>query len=122
MQVIRVRCRRCGKFRDPREFVHGHTLGYCWFCYEWHAIALDAFAGNPPKGCQDCGRTYAELEALGTLSMDGRGDVRFAFHVKDGIYQVLGVACGCSGAYERKRLDLYGDTPYGREHQLDRAK
>jgi len=94
-----------------------HHTGYCWHCYEWHGEALRAFAGTPPKGCQGCNRTFDELESLG-----GSADVRFGFHPKDGIYQVLGKACGCSDAYERKRLDLYGSTPYGQARKLAGAK
>jgi hypothetical protein len=77
---------------------------------------LKAFAGEPPKGGQECGRTYEQLEWL------AGADVRFGFHLKDGIYQVLGMACGCSDAYERKRLDLYGNTPYGLSKKLKGAK
>jgi hypothetical protein len=47
------------------------------------------------------------------MFLGGTPDVRYGVHRKDGLYQLLGVACGCSGRYERKRLDMYGDTPYG---------
>lgn len=113
--VFKVVCRCCGKQRNPAEFVHGHVVGMCWRCYEWHAHALEIFADprSLPKGCQECRRTYKELEHYSTT-----GDVKFGFHRKDGIYQVLGIACGCSRAYERKRLDMYGKTPYGFEKKL----
>jgi hypothetical protein len=115
--VMKARCRVCGKFRSPREFVHGSIVGYCWHCYEWHQHALACFAGDPPRGCQECGATYEQLERSG-----GSPDVRFGFHSKDGVYQILGFACGCSDAYERKRLDLYGRTPYGAAKKLMGSK
>lgn len=116
--VLAVPCRMCGKPRHPKEFVGGTQVGYCWHCYEWHGHAMELLAqGGLPRGCQECGRSYDELEKM-SLS----GDVRFGFHRKDGIYQVLGVACGCSDTYERKRLDMYGQTPYGFAKKLAGAK
>lgn len=41
-------------------------------------------------------------------------------HWKDGVYQVLCRAC--SDRYERKRLDLYGDTVHGHLKKLKGAK
>jgi hypothetical protein len=41
-------------------------------------------------------------------------------HPKDGIAQFLCVRC--SDGYERKRLDLYGGTPYGERKKLKGAK
>jgi hypothetical protein len=115
--AILARCRCCGKFRNPAEFVHTVEAGYCWFCYEWHAHALAVFAGAQPRGCQECGRSYDELERYSR-----NGDVKFGLHRKDGIYQILGLACGCSDAYERKRLDMYGRTPDGERKKLMGAK
>ena len=116
--VILARCRLCGKARHPREFIHDAIVGFCWRCFEWHQKALRAFThAEPPDGCQECGATYEQLEAISPGA-----DVRFGFHPKDGIYQVLGMACGCSDAYERKRLDLYGRTPYGEKRKLMGAK
>jgi hypothetical protein len=116
--AMRARCRFCGQWRDPREFVHGALVGYCWRCLEWHAHALELLrSGAPARGCQECDRDYAALEA-----MTAGADVRFGLHRKDGVWQVLGVACGCSDAYERKRLDMYGSTPYGERKKLKGAK
>lgn len=114
--VILARCRFCSKFRHPKEFIHDATVGMCWRCYEWHQHALDVLAGGGvPRGCQECGRTYEELERTA-----GGPDVRMALHPKDGIYQVL--CGGCSDEYERKRLDIYGNTPYGHAKKLQGAK
>jgi hypothetical protein len=115
--VFQAKCRFCGKWRHPREFIHDHIVGYCWYCLEWHLQALRVFGGSRPEGCQECNATYEALEAISP-----RGDVRFGFHLKDGVWQILGVACGCSDAYERKRLDMYGSTPYGERKKLKGAK
>lgn len=110
---FRVKCRRCSHWRNPREFVHSAELGYCWYCYEHHAKVLEILAGSAmPDGCQGCNRTHEQLEALA-----GTPDVRYGFHVKDGIYQMLGVACGCDRAYIAKRDDLYGRTPFAKQQQ-----
>ena len=111
-QVIRVKCRYCGKFRDPREFVHDTVVGFCWRCLEWHRRALDVLAGGIPHGCQECGRTGAEL-----LARAGGGDLRMRIHVKDGMLQLLCI--GCSDAYERKRRDQFAGTPYGHRAGLN---
>lgn len=103
--VIRLKCRFCSKFRSPNEFIHDATVGYCWVCYEWHQHALKMLAGVDPPGCQQCG-TFFEV-----LRSRAAGDLRMYLHPKDGIYQILCKAC--SDGYERKRLDLYGDTPHG---------
>lgn len=115
---ILAKCRFCGKWRHPTEFVHNTTVGYCWHCLEWNKHALELFAtGGIPRGCQECGISFDALEAISP-----NGDVRFGFHRKDGIWQVLGIACGCSADYERKRLDMYGSTPYGEAKKLKGAK
>ena len=72
-------------------------------------------AGAPPKGCQECGVTFATLE-----SSAPDGNVSMYVHQKDAIYQLL--CRNCSDAYERKRLDLYGSTVYGHEKRLKGAK
>jgi hypothetical protein len=98
----------CGHFRHPREFVHNAIAGYCWHCWEWHQHALAIFEGAMPRACQGCGKSYEELERLSS-----HGDVRVGFHRCDGIYQVMGVACGCDAAYIRKRQDVYGGQVRG---------
>lgn len=77
----------------------------CWQCMGWHEHALKVLAGAPPRGCQECGVTFAFLE-----SCSPDGNTRMYVHSKDGIYQIL--CPHCSDAYERKRLDLYGGTRY----------
>lgn len=83
----------------------------CWQCYEKHLVALKAFAGGPHPGCQECGVTFRELSERtpGT-------DIRMAVHMKDGLYQILCLAC--SPAYVRKRVDLYGSTQFGHQNKL----
>jgi hypothetical protein len=105
---IGVRCRGCSQFRHRAEFVGGPVVGFCFQCFERHQKAMDMLAANVPPGCQECGRTLDELQAA-----NPQGDVPMRLHDKDGIKQVLCVAC--SDEYERKRLDLYGGTPYGRK-------
>lgn len=72
-------------------------------------------AGAPPPGCQACGLTWRELSERTA----GQAVTMF-LHPKDGILQVL--CAKCSDAYERKRLDLYGATPYGLRRRLAGAK
>lgn len=117
LSIFKALCRMCGKWRSMHEFVHSHVTGYCWHCYEWHQHAMAVLAGGVPRGCQECGRSHEELERLG-----GSADVRYGMHRRDGIYQLLGFACGCSDEYERKRLDMYGGTPYGEAKKLKGAK
>jgi hypothetical protein len=114
--IIKLRCRFCGKFRHPREFVHDAVVGYCFDCYDWHRHALEMLTtGGFPRGCQVCGRSYDELERL-----NPRGDVKVTLQPKDGLYQIL--CQPCTADYERKRLDLYGSTPYGEAKKLKGAR
>ena len=109
--LILQKCRCCSKHRHPREFIVNSTIGYCLHCLEWHRHALEALAGNPPPGCSECGITFAELR-----DREQTDDVRMYIHPREGLY---GVFCKpCSDAYERKRLDLYGGTPYARAKGL----
>jgi hypothetical protein len=118
--VLLDRCHYCSKHRLPGDI---HTIGgtqggakICRHCLEWHHRALRMFCtGKPPEGCQECGITFDQLTELA-----GGGDIPMYIHVKDGIYQILCRAC--SDKYERKRLDLYGDTAYGLKKKLKGAK
>ena len=107
--LITVRCRFCSKPRNPKEFIGGPTVGFCLDCLTWHEHALKVLAGEVPKGCQECGATMLQV-----AERTPGGDVPMRMHVKDGIYQLLCVPC--SDVYERKRMDLYGDTPYGHQN------
>jgi len=80
----------------------------CRRCHEWHLQALKALAGEPPSGCQECGRSFKELEELAP-----GGNVRMYVHPKDGLYQIL--CPRCSDRYVRKRRDLVKGTPFGKE-------
>lgn len=114
--LMTQRCRFCSKFRHPGEFVSGPVKGLCWKCFETWSDAVQVLMGNGvPKACPECDRTYDEVQFA-----QGTPDVRWVLHPKDGIAQFL---CGaCSDGYERKRLDLYGDTPYGLKKKLKGAR
>ena len=107
--VLLAKCRACSHHRDPREFVSGPVIGICWHCYERHVEALAMLAGNPPRGCQECHRTIADLEAISRRA--GAADTRLVLERKDGIYQIL--CLPCSAVYQAKRADLFRRTPYG---------
>lgn len=113
--VITERCHYCSKFRSPAEIQPIGTGGakICWRCLEWHDEALRMLNGRgAPRGCQDCGVTFAELKARTAA------DVRMYLHQKDGIYQIL---CRlCSDRYIPKRRDLYGPTLFGKKLSLIR--
>jgi hypothetical protein len=112
--LVLSKCRACSTFRDPREFVGGVIVGVCWQCYERHQEALELLAGDPPKGCQVCLRTVADLEALS--QREGQADTRLVLERKDGIYQVLCLAC--DEKYQAARRDLYAKTPHGWQQKL----
>lgn len=110
--VVGVRCHYCSKFRSPQEVLHiGGGVVMCWHCFEWHQQAVRMFSGHPPRGCQECGVSFNQLQ-----QSSGDGDVRMYVHAKDGIYQVLCRAC--SDNYVAKRVDLYRDTPFGHARKL----
>ena len=111
--VVGVRCHYCSRFRSPREMLTLGTGGakMCWRCFEWHRCALRMLAGYPPSGCQQCGVTFQALR-----ERNGGGDIRMYLMPKDGIYQVL--CKRCSDRYLPKRVDLIGDTAFGRSLKL----
>jgi hypothetical protein len=101
---IGVRCRRCSKFRHPREFVGG-PYGYCLRCLEKHMAAMKMLEGGVPYACQECGITPMEV-----CERSGCDDIRMEMHYRDGLYQFLCKPCG--DEYARKRLDIYEKTPF----------
>jgi hypothetical protein len=111
--VIAARCHYCSISRDPRHVLPIGTGGarICLHCLEWHAAALKLLCGHPPPGCQTCGVTFAQLRDRAP-----DGDTRMYVHAKDGIYQIL--CKPCSDAYIPKRVDLYGDTEFGKKLKL----
>lgn len=85
-------------------------VGICWQCFhDWQdALAVLSGANGHPKACAVCRADWEELKRRSPGP-----DVRMVLHPKDGIAQFL---CGpCSDTYERKRLDIYGKTPYGQK-------
>ena len=113
--VILERCHYCSKWVSHHDIlIIGLEEGgarMCQKCYFWHRAALDLLVtGREPLGCQECGVTMAELRSRTT------GDIKLDVVPKDGIYQVL--CKQCSNAYVPKRVDLYGDTAFGRIRKL----
>ena len=106
--ALRVRCHYCSRFRAPGEVLSIGTGGavMCWHCFQWHERALGVLAGEIPKGCQECGVTFRELQARA-----GGGDIKMYVHPRDGLYAVL--CKQCSDAYVPKRVDLYRATQFG---------
>jgi len=119
--VIAARCRFCSQACDPREFAGNPATYPCWNCYQTHLKALALLQGSLLQGELRCKVCNVGQEELGARR--AHGDIpgsRMFMHPKDGIYQEL---CGrCSDRYERQRLDLYGDTPYGAARKLKGAK
>jgi hypothetical protein len=110
------KCRRCSHWRPVEEFVAGGPVsGYCLGCYERHHEALRVLAGALPTSCVLCDLSFSALREACAPA-----DPRMYLHVIDGLY---GLLCPrCSDDYERKRLDLYGATPYGEAKKLRGAK
>jgi hypothetical protein len=114
--LIQRKCRRCEKFRDPREFVCGNT-GYCYRCYEHHRLALDVLSGDIPKGCVECGVSMQALSESQALS-DSRpnADIRLSVVMKDGLYAVL---CPlCADRFEAANKQMFAGTPYGASKRI----
>lgn len=110
--VVGVKCHYCSRFRNPKEVLRltGGPI-MCWQCWEWHQEALRMLAGQPPRGCQQCGVSFAALQERAA-----GGDIRMYVHAKDGIYQIL--CRTCSDGYVAKRADLYRRTEFGRAMKL----
>jgi len=108
--IVAGRCNFCSKqrphFRLLKVGTNGQTI--CDYCLEWHAHNLDVLGGALPKGCQECGRTWEQLQ-----EPDGLVAGRIFIVPKDGIYQALCVVC--IAPYTGKRADLYRDTKFGNE-------
>ncbi len=117
LPVILERCHYCSRFVSPRDILPIGTGGakMCLRCFEWHQAALQMLAGQTAFACQECARTPEEL-----MVSAGTCNTILRVYAKDGIYQVLCLKCG--DAYERKRLDLFGDTAYGEARKLKGAK
>lgn len=100
-------CRMCGKHRHPKEFVGGGPVtGYCWHCYEWHRKAWEALEGRVEPECCFCAVKPSEVAA----------DLVMRIYRVDGMYAMTCIPCG--HAYEKKRLDMFGQTPYGHKKGL----
>lgn len=61
-----------------------------------------------PRGCQECGLSIEELNAIGNAPT-----TRMYVVPKDGVYQLLCLAC--KERYCSKRADLYRNTQFGHE-------
>jgi hypothetical protein len=107
VSVMRERCNWCSRQLPPSDlgkFSTGQAM--CAKCHEWHGHALAVLSGALPRGCQECGISLDDLNAL-----TGGATTRMYVVPKDGIYQVLCLTC--KDAYCRKRLDLYQNTKFG---------
>jgi hypothetical protein len=112
--IIGERCHQCSRFFAPsalHEWPGGVRV--CEACLDNHRRAVQSIAGAQEMTCCECGVHARDL-------LDASGEGRMAIHAKDGIMQLL--CPRCSDQYERKRLDLYGDTDYGRRKRLKGAK
>lgn len=112
--IIGERCHQCSKHYatgDLHDWPGGVRV--CASCLDKHRRAMQAVAGVDELTCCECGSHGRNL-------LDASGEGRMAIHSKDGIMQLL--CPRCSDAYERKRLDLYGDTEYGWRKRLKGAK
>jgi len=108
MPVLR-RCSFCSRERAGfriHQLAAGQTI--CDYCLEWHCNALEVLGGGVPRGCQECGASW-ELLRDSTLGVE----VKVYVVPKDGIYQVLCLAC--VRKYTAKRADLYRGTRFGSE-------
>lgn len=105
-----LRCTWCSQHKSPYDLMHLSTGQLmCRRCYEWHHHALELLAsGQLPPGCQECGLTMQQLNAVTNATT-----TRMYVVPKDGIYQVICLTC--KEAYCRKRADLYRGTAFGQE-------
>lgn len=117
--ILKVRCHYCSKWHMPGDI---HTMGeggilICQNCLDWNSRAVRYLGENvPPPGCQECGKSLAELYAR--TDFRAVPDNRLWLVPKDGIYQIL--CTQCREAYEQKRADLLADTAYGRQKGIGR--
>jgi len=100
--IISVQCFYCSKwFPESQLRTIGESVKMCEACQHKHMKNMLEF--EPPPYCQSCLTTTQALAA--------RGDDRLAVHYKDGIYQVLCMAC--DAVYVQQRKDLYARTEFG---------
>lgn len=112
--IIGERCHQCSRFFSPNQLLaYDGGVMVCGDCLDKHRRTIGAIAGAEEMTCCECG-----VHARRLLDAGGKG--RMYVHDKDGIKQLL--CPRCSDAYERKRLDLYGDTEYGWQKRLKGAK
>jgi hypothetical protein len=110
--VIAGRCNWCSRQVSPADLFNLSTgQAMCWRCHDWHGHALAILGGAMPRGCQFCGLTLEDLNAL-----TGGTTTRMYVVPVDGIYTV---AClTCKEDYCRKRADLYRGTKFGQDMKL----
>lgn len=110
--IFGVKCHYCQHSYPPSDVTqHINKVNICLKCMEWHKDALLFLAGNIPKGCQVCEKTFT------TIAKSTPGDdtpVRLI--VKDGIYQIL--CTDCCEPYKRKVKHLYEGTRHAWEQKL----
>jgi hypothetical protein len=101
-----AKCRVCGNFRHPNEFVIDTVVGYCWHCYERNNRTLAMLGDISKVECCECGVSPSDVPA----------DLRMRLYDKDGVKQLLCVPCGDD--YERKQRGMFANTPYGQQKGL----
>ena len=115
---FKVRCHYCSRFFLPQDINWTMKVGgayRCRYCSEKYFDALSALmTGRFPANCQACNVAFVDLADAAS------GDTRVSVVWKDQTVQVL--CSPCADSYERKRLDLYGDTIYGQKKKLKGAK
>lgn len=106
---LTVRCNYCSRHYSPGDLTRfSSEVRICKKCREKHEQAVDALCGKREPECQGCQTSLTDL-ALAA----GVDSVPMFVHPKDGVYQLL--CFKCSDDYEKKRRDLYANTPYGIE-------
>ena len=109
--IIGERCFDCSRVFSPLEMIHiGESVLKCQDCYHKQRAAVESW-GDPPTHCQGCNTSFADLAA----AVPGKPVSMFC-HWKDGIFQLLCVACDQD--YVQKRKDLYAETRFGWERKL----
>lgn len=108
--IIGERCPYCTKFHSPLDLIHqpgGVTI--CSECEQRHLEALAALqAGDFLGQCSECGMKADELRAQKRCGPLGQ----MAVHYEHGKYRAMCLVC--DSAYARKRMELYGNTEFGR--------
>lgn len=104
-------CPYCTHARSLHDIMPFAGTKICQECYQAHLEALRVFSdAKPPSECSGCHLSYAELCARAGIREDQQATMQV--HYENGVYRIL--CKRCSDGYVRKRVELYGDTEFGR--------